>query len=287
MHVIIGTVPEENTPLVSGNVRIDGDKLFVDGYELEINRGTCSLIAASVQVSRLLNTPPPIALVIGDNGKGDGSRELYSHLINNADSLNAKVITFHYIQPEVNLHNKVLKVLKSLDPMPKLIADAGYMYVAKMSGHAADYDLFTPDAGEIAFLADSEAPHPFYTRGFLLQDDMDIPQKVKQAYDYANTSRFMIVKGKTDFIACDGEIIETVDEPDIEYMEPIGGTGDTITGLVSALIYSGMDIAKASVAACRINRLAGELTNPTPATQVHEIIANIPEAIRQILNPVS
>lgn len=276
---------KKKTPLLSGNIRLDGVKLFVDNYELDINRVTCSLMAVSVQVSRLFNTPPPIALVIGDNGNGDGSRELYSHLINNDDSLNAKVITFHYIQPEVNFHNKVLKVLKSLNPAPKLIADAGYMYVAKMSGHAADYDLFTPDAGEIAFLADPQAPHPFYTRGFLLQDDMDIPQKVKQAYDYANTSRFMIVKGRTDFIVRGGKIVETIDEPDVEYMEPIGGTGDTITGLVSALIYSGMDIAKASVAACRINRLAGELTNPTPATQVHEIIASIPQAIRKILNP--
>jgi len=35
-----------------------------------------------------------------------------------------------------------------------------------MSGNAQSFDLFTPDAGELAFLADEEAPHPFYTRGF-------------------------------------------------------------------------------------------------------------------------
>ncbi len=284
MHVIVGTIPDETIPLVCGQVRFDANKLFVNEYELDINRGTSSLMAAACQVSRLLDIQSPIALVIGDNGKGDGSRELYSHLINHADSLDAKVITLHYIQPEVNLHNKVLKILKSLNPLPKLIADAGYMYVAKMSGHAADYELFTPDAGEIAFLADRQAPHPFYTRGFLLQDDIDIRQKVKQAHDDRNASRVMIVKGKTDYIAVDGEIVETIDKPDVEFMEPIGGTGDTITGLVSALIYSGMDIVKASVTACKINRLAGKITNPTPATQVHEIIANMPRAIEQILN---
>jgi len=45
-----------------------------------------------------------------------------------------------------------------------LIADAGFMYAAKMSGQASKYDLFTPDVGELAFLADEEAPHLFYTR---------------------------------------------------------------------------------------------------------------------------
>jgi ADP-dependent NAD(P)H-hydrate dehydratase / NAD(P)H-hydrate epimerase len=48
---------------------------------------------------------------------------------------------------------------------PILIADAGFMYAAKMSGQAACYDFFTPDVGELAFLADEMAPHPFYTRG--------------------------------------------------------------------------------------------------------------------------
>lgn len=284
MHVIVGTIPDETLPLTYGQVRFDANKLFVNEYELDFNRGTASLMAAASLVSRLLDIQLPIAIIIGDNGSGNGSRELYSYLIKNAHSMDAKVITFHYIQPEVNLHNKVLKILKSLNPMPKLIADAGYMYVAKMSGYAADYELFTPDVGEVAFLADSQAAHPFYTRGFLLQDDMNVPQKVKQAYDDKNAARVMIVKGKTDYIAVDGEIIETIDKPDVAFMEPIGGTGDTITGLVSALVYSGMDITKASVAACKINRLAGEISNPTPATQVCEIIANMPQAIERILN---
>ena len=48
-------------------------------------------------------------------------------------------------------------------PKPTLVADAGFMYVAKMSGYADAYDLFTPEAGELAILADEKAPHPFYT----------------------------------------------------------------------------------------------------------------------------
>jgi hypothetical protein len=51
--------------------------------------------------------------------------------------------------------------LNEVNPRPLLCADAGYMYVAKMSGYAASYDLFFPDAGELAFLADENAPHPY------------------------------------------------------------------------------------------------------------------------------
>ncbi|MFO7970579.1 MAG: sugar kinase, partial [Desulfobacterales bacterium] len=62
-----------------------------------------------------------------------------------------------------------------MDPRPTLIADAGFMYAAKMSGLSEAYELFTPDAGELAFLADEEAPHPFYTRGFILHEENLIP----------------------------------------------------------------------------------------------------------------
>jgi hypothetical protein len=37
----------------------------------------------------------------------------------------------------------------------------------RRAAKAAQFDLFTPDVGELAFLADEEAPHPFYTRGFI------------------------------------------------------------------------------------------------------------------------
>ena len=66
-------------------------------------------------------------------------------------------------------------------------------------------------------------------------------------------------------------------------MEAIGGTGDTLTGIVSALIESGMGIKEASVIAMKTNRLAGYLAKPTPATQTMEIIQQIPKALEQIL----
>jgi len=62
-------------------------------------------------------------------------------------------------------------------------------------------------------------------------------------------------------------------------LEPIGGTGDTLTGIVSALIHGGYAIEEAAIMAAKINRLAGELANPTPGTQVSEIIIHIPNAL--------
>ncbi len=54
-------------------------------------------------------------------------------------------------------------------------------------------------------------------------------------------------------------------------MEAIGRTGDTLTGIVTALIASGNDIDKAAVLAAQSNRLAGQYARPTPATQLLDI----------------
>jgi len=74
-----------------------------------------------------------------------------------------------------------------------------------------------------------------------------------------------------------------VDQPAEEAMEAIGGTGDTLTGIVSALIDGGMTIRDAAVAALRSNRLAGHYARPTPATQIGEMIGHIPRAVREAL----
>ena len=140
------------------------------------------------------------------------------------------------MQPDVDWHNRVLFAVQEMQPRPLLIADAGFMYVAKMSGQAGEYDLFTPDAGELAFLADETAPHPFYTRGFILHDNNHVPDLIARAYTYQNASRYLLVKGATDYLADSQGVIATVAEPRIEALEAIGGTGDTLTGIVAALV---------------------------------------------------
>ena len=92
-----------------------------------------------------------------------------------------------------------------------------------------------------------------------------------------------MVKGRQDYLASREGILETVDNPVEEALEAMGGTGDTLTGIVSALIDSGMTIPEAAILAMKVNRLAGHYAKPTPATQVREIIQHIPEALSEIL----
>ncbi len=190
---------------------------------------------------------------------------------------------FHYLLPDVDWHNRVFFAIEAMAKRPILIADAGFMYVAKMSGQAGQYDLFTPDVGELAFLADEEAPHPFYTRGFILHEDNLAPDLIKRAYTYDNAAKYLLIKGKVDYVASRDGILAAVMEPDIETLEPIGGTGDTITGIVAALIEAGTSIPQAAVLAARTNRLAGYYADPTPATQVTDIITYIPKALKEVL----
>jgi len=91
----------------------------------------------------------------------------------------------------------------------------------------------------------------------------------------------LLVKGKTDYVAQGGEILCTINEPDVPHLEPIGGTGDTITGLVSGLVYSGLAPKDAAIFACRTNRTAGKLVGPNPATKVKDIIDQFPRVAKE------
>jgi len=174
-------------------------------------------------------------------------------------------------------------MLNDLKKKPVLIADAGFMYAAKMSGQAQSYDLFTPDVGELSFLADETAPHPFYTRGFILHDDNKIPDLISRAYLHGNAAKTLLVKGSTDYIVNKNGVIFSVNNPIVEAMEAMGGTGDTITGIVTALVGTGMKISNAARIAAKVNRVAGVNARPTPATQVCEIISHIPRALEKVL----
>lgn len=283
MLVIIGTVPDEGFPVVSGSVGLNGETICVDGRQAPVNRGTPALLAATCLACEVLGLSPPFSFLVGDEGIGNGSRKLYEHLGSNLASTKADVIAFHYLQPDVDWHNRILLALEEKDELPILIADAGYMYAAKMSGFAPCYDLFTPDIGELAFLADDAAPHPFYTRGFILHEEDRVLSLVQKAYEGDNAAKTLIIKGATDTICNRDQVLTTVDTPSVANLEPIGGTGDTLTGLSAALVYKGYPAEDAATLAARTNRLAGLLAEPTPATQVFEIIKRLPEALESVL----
>jgi NAD(P)H-hydrate repair Nnr-like enzyme with NAD(P)H-hydrate dehydratase domain len=66
-------------------------------------------------------------------------------------------------------------------------------------------------------------------------------------------------------------------------MEAIGGTGDTITGLVAAFVYAGLEPHEAAIIAARANRTAGRMAEANPATRVSQVIAHFPDVFRKYL----
>ena len=165
-----------------------------------------------------------------------------------------------------------------------MIADASSMYAAKAAGLATRFDIFTPDPCEMAFLADPNATHPAYISRHLFNSDITkTPELVAKAYQNKSAARLLLVKGSVDYIVEEGKIIETITEPDIPELEAIGGTGDTITGMVAAFSYAGLELHEAAILAARANRMAGRYAWATPATRIQEIIAHLPAVFRESL----
>ena len=284
MLAVVGTVPNEQFPLSHGPMTLVDDTICINGESVSINRGTPALIGAAIKAGEVLGLENIHGFLAGDIGLGHGSRELYSHLTEQLPEMKVGTLIFHYLQPDVDWHNKILFAVDTMEKRPILIADAGFMYAAKMSGQARCYDLFTPDVGELAFLADEIAPHPFYTRGFILHEDNQVPDLIRRAYNHGNAANYLLVKGCVDYVAREGQILTSLDQPVAEAMEAMGGTGDTLSGIVAALAASGMNLPEAGEIAARTNRLAGFLARPTPATQVMEIIRQIPRALNEVLD---
>jgi NAD(P)H-hydrate repair Nnr-like enzyme with NAD(P)H-hydrate dehydratase domain len=283
MLLLAGTIPIRGLPLLLGRTERTEQGVKVDNQVLDINRGTAAMIFAAHMICREYGLESPIGIVAGDIGASDGSLKIYDYLAENLQQMDVHLLTFHYIMPNIKSNKKVLEKIDSLKKRPVLIADAGGMYVAKAGGDSNRYDVFTPDLGELAFLADEKAVHPTYTRGFIYHMDDDVPELISRAFKSENVARTLFVKGKVDYICQDGEILEEIDHPNIEALEAVGGTGDMITGIISGLIYAGKSPIEACRIAGRVNRKAGELSRPTPATQVKDIITHIPAALREVL----
>jgi hypothetical protein len=283
MLLLVGAVPIDKLPLLIGEVEVTGREVKIGGHDLPINRGNEAMMAAACLICREYGVEPPVGLVAGDIGKREGSEKIYDYLAENLPNMNVRVMTLHYIMPDLKRNKKVLAAINTMKEKPILIADAGSMYVAKAGGDAHYYDVFTPDLGETAFLADEKADHPTFTRGFIFHMENNVPELIRRAYASNNAPPTLFVKGSTDYICHNNEILYTIDQPSVETMEPIGGTGDLITGMISGLIHAG----KSPVEACRIaghvNRKAGELSQPTPATQISDILKSIPTALKEVL----
>ena len=284
MLIGAGTVPITGLPLTKGGVEFEEGVLTVGNQRFTVTQGVATMVAAAAVSCDALGLTNPYAVVAGDIGKGDGSQAIYDALKHDIRALHPDVIVMHYLQPSIKDMRDVVEALANDADRLVLIADAGSMYVAKAAGVAQQFDLFTPDPGEMAFLADPDALHPAYVRHFFFEvDSSKIPNLIRQAYECGNASKVLLVKGSVDYIAREGVVLARIKEPAIPAMEAIGGTGDTLTGIVSALVYAKYDLVDAATYAARINRVAGKLLHPTAATQVSDLISYIPTAIKMVL----
>lgn len=280
--LIVGTLADPAEPLAESAFTWSDGRLIWNGREISPERGTAALMAAYAVMAEALGLPPGRALLAGDDGNGGGSREVYGWLNRQIPENQWSGLTFHYLYPDADWHGRLFLTLDELAPRPILAADAGFMYVAKLCGQAPDYDLFTPDSGEMAYLADPEAPHPFYTRGALIQREPD-QDLFRAAHQADNAAKTMLVKGRSDYIVWRGQIVHRVDGPLVPALEAIGGTGDTATGLASALMAAGFSPVRAAALAAHLNRRAGLTAAPNPGDGIRSIISGLEQYIRNHL----
>jgi hypothetical protein len=283
MLVLGGTMPIEGMPLLVGECRYEKGKFTVGEYVLEgkyVGLGTAAMASAATITCQTLGIKPPYLVTHGDTGLGDGTVKILEYLTREVSALKATVLTLHYLLPTKEPFINLVNAVDAANPRPFLIADAGALLNAKAIGMAKKFDLFTPDPGELSFLADRDAAHPAYVQHFIFKvDDVEIARLSKQAYDQGNAPRYLLVKAAIDHIVFEGELAGVIKEPLVPALEPIGGTGDTITGIVSGLISSGMDPVKACLKAAQVNRYMGEIVRPTPATKIAQLIPAIAEAL--------
>ncbi|MDG7028199.1 MAG: sugar kinase [Nitrososphaerota archaeon] len=281
--MLSGTLPTADGDIMVGPVKYGRGSMHIGERSIPeeaLSIGATAMMAAAAVVAEAIGEEPPMAVVSGDLGDGAGSRKVYRFLTEEAGGIGASVVTLHYVLP---LRTEFLDFVEMADyweKRPFLIADAGALLIAKATGLCTKFDLFTPDAGEMAFLADPDAGHPAYVKASLFEvDTMEVPRLIAEAHAANNAPRYLAVKGPVDYVAEDGRVIHRISEPDVPVLEAIGGTGDTVTGAVSALIAGGINPVRASLVALKANRVAGELCHPTPATRVFEIVDRLGAAV--------
>ena len=215
MLLIAGTVPLKEMPLTMAKIGLEGDFLAIDSHLIPRTQGTGAMIGAALAVTEYLKLEEPYALLAGDTGQGKGSREIYEYLIQRVAELSPEVLALHYWLPDMALTRQLCSAIKGCSKKPILIADAASMYSAKAAGLAGEFDIFTPDATEMAFLADPDATHPAYINKHLFDTDVTrTPELVSSAYQQQNAARLLLVKGAIDYIVKDGDILATIDDPE-------------------------------------------------------------------------
>ncbi len=270
MLTVIGTVPLPEK-IYMGEADFKGSSLKVDSTLIPVERGTGALIAAVLKVFAQFGDEKPYCLLAGDSLSGAGSSRLLEETVRFLPKSNCETVVLHYMFVMLKYGPLISDSLAKMPSKPYVIADAGGMYIAKAGGIANACDVFTPDHAELAFLADSKAAHPMYTKPeFLFYFDETL---VRMAREAGNIPQTLVVKGKTDSIFTGESLSNQVNEPSIQAMEAIGGTGDTVTGILAALQH--LKVKDGIYKSLVLNRLIGKKINCTPRTQINEFIKHL------------
>ncbi len=278
MIVLIGTVPAA-TGVYAGPAVVESNGLCIGDVRFPVERGTAGMAAACALVCSYYGLAAPVAVFGGDVGDGRGTDLMFAAVSESLERYQPDVITLHYLYPKIRYGEPFLAKVDALPHRPQLIADAGGMYLMKTIGRAARFDVFTPDQGELLFLADELAPHPLYVRRELAGRTFDTDALVRAAVTHGAAPHTIVVKGEVDRVYRDGVCTGECRAPVVPAMEAIGGTGDTITGMLTALRFRGDPDADGK--ALVLNRLIGQRIGCTPATQIREFIAAIPGVLAE------
>ena len=280
MLLICGTIPQADAGLVMGEARFNGSKLHVGNTEIPCTQGTAALVSAACIVASHCRINAPQVIFAGDTGSGQGSRLLYDYLMKNLPQLSPDILLLHYILPVMGLMKQVCAAADKCVKKPVMMADASSMYAAKAAGLAAQFDIFTPDLSEMEFLADPDAIHPAYISRHLFRAEIaQVDNLIHTAYQQKSMAKTVILKGAVDHVVQEGKIKFTLSDPDLPALEAIGGTGDTISGMIGAFVDAGFSHLDAAVLALKANREAGQYAQATPATKISQIIAAMPKVL--------
>lgn len=252
--------------------------LTVGGREIPECQGTAAMLAAAHAVLGHLRLDPPQALLGADRGRGNGTRAVHALLPDTASRTNPTAVAFHYLQPVMTLMRHSVRALERSGA--RLIADAGGMYAAKAAGIAAG--VRAHDArrrrGGLPRRPRGHSPGLRFALPVRCSGVRPHPARSQGVGDEGQRAR-AAGQGAVDHVCREGRVVARIAEPCVPELEPIGGTGDTITGISAALIAAGFPAVDAAVCAARANREAGRRMQARPDHRAEDLVRQLPAVL--------
>jgi len=168
---------------------------------------------------------------------------------------------------EKKIFKAVIKFLKEINIPCVVDADAIYAFAAE--DIKKTNIIFTPHSYEFFILSGKEILN------------LDLEEKIEIVKEEAKKrKKVILVKGNPDIIT-DGERV-AINETGNPYMT-VGGTGDTLAGILGSLIAQKNDLFLAACAAAYINGKAGEISGKKASLVATDLLENIGKVVDSAL----